>query len=570
MEHLTRIQKIAARLFAMFLMVILVTESGEFSEVFTYARTLKINAVAKESKTNSYENIVLVQSGQKSGSVTLDWTEENAEFCGKFNVYRDGEIIKETKETVFCDDTLQVNTNYVYYVEAVDKDENIISKSNELSVTTREDKVLTDRWTLKDDAEVGDLTLQEDVSLDLNGHTLTVYGTFIAEDGCIKIDEGQLICYGNAEFGKDAYIHMYYESDYFFIGGDFICDSYSNCGKNWDDSIDYSRDLESGTIEVHGDFSNTDEEHPFYLNNDVNVILSGKKRQDVSLANNKGKLENLVLKNTSDEGVVFHGYIPVGKLEKNFSKVSVIDNSGEIIDGIYGWKLEKDQVIDGDLTLLCDELDLNGHKLTVSGNLTQLGGTINVNGGTLDIKGNYRIQTPSQTESGLEYNPSSGILKMNNKDDKVYIRGDFFNSGINSSEDCLTDGTMYVSGDFTNEIVMDSNNFMATDNHTVVFNGDTKQNIASYQETKSWSQKGIGFKNVDFVNKSDKGINIEDGLLVVAAGNIDSHGKFISGILGVDYDTTFAGNSYNGNLKAWNTWCLEEDFVLNDLIQLIY
>ena len=111
MEHLTRIQKIAARLFAMFLMVILVTESGEFSEVFTYARTLKINAVAKESKTNSYENIVLVQSGQKSGSVTLDWTEENAEFCGKFNVYRDGEIIKETKETVFCDDTLQVNTN---------------------------------------------------------------------------------------------------------------------------------------------------------------------------------------------------------------------------------------------------------------------------------------------------------------------------------------------------------------------------------------------------------------------------------------------------------------------------
>ena len=43
MEHLTRIQKIAARLFAMFLMVILVTESGEFSEVFTYARTLKIN-----------------------------------------------------------------------------------------------------------------------------------------------------------------------------------------------------------------------------------------------------------------------------------------------------------------------------------------------------------------------------------------------------------------------------------------------------------------------------------------------------------------------------------------------
>ena len=74
--------------------------------------------------------------------------------------------------------------------------------------------------------------------------------------------------------------------------------------------------------------------------------------------------------------------------------------------------MEEDEVYDGDLILIEDTLDLNGHSFTVTGDLIQISGVVDINGGSLTVEGDYRIQSVSGEEGSYTYGVSSGQLKI--------------------------------------------------------------------------------------------------------------------------------------------------------------
>ena len=69
------------------------------------------------------------------------------------------------------------------------------------------------------------------------------------------------------------------------------------------------------------------------------------------------------LQNASDEGVYSETAIPKNQLIRNGCKLTYGDT-----EGIYGFTLQEDYIAEGELILLEDVLDLNGHTLTVRGN----------------------------------------------------------------------------------------------------------------------------------------------------------------------------------------------------------
>lgn len=111
-------------------------------------------------------------------------------------------------------------------------------------------------------------------------------------------------------------------------------------------------------------------------------------------------------------------------------------------------------IIDGDLILIDEELNLNGHKLTVMGNLIQPAGKININGGELIVKGDYhmengKLKEDTAGEEKYEYSTGAGMLCMTNPEDKVLIEGDFVNNTPVDHNGYMTAGTITVNGDFT-------------------------------------------------------------------------------------------------------------------------
>ena len=156
------------------------------------------------------------------------------------------------------------------------------------------------------------------------------------------------------------------------------------------------------------------------------------------------------------------------------------------------------------------EIDLNGGKITVKRNLLQ-SHIMYINSGELDVGEDYYIAGTREIESdGTENITSSygGCLKMVKEADIVRVGGDFLTYAYKSQGDLLTNGTMYIRGNFVQKYVNNSyegktTNFNATANHRIVFNGTQKQKI------KFESPDGSGFANVTFSNPD---IELESGI----------------------------------------------------------
>ena len=349
-------------------------------------------------------------------------------------------------------------------------------------------------------------------------NNLTIYGDLIGGANSsytnFYMPSYSVYVYGDS---KNINYVMQDDSVYAYIEGDFT-------GK-------YSDGMKKGTIEIKG---NVNFENKMTTSGSNVIILSGDKLQTITNAD-KMNLATLEIRNTSEDGVYADTAIKKNKLIRNGCRLRYGD-----IEGEFGWTLNEDYVHEGDLVIVDDVLDLNGHTLTVHGSLIQLSGEIRINNGKLVIDDDYRMQSMLDNNGSVEYTKGTGTLTMNQTPDYIYVGGDFVNDTSVASE--LTAGTLEINGNF------EGNNFTASKAHNLIFCGNSSQSITANSKTT--------FYNVEFMNTSEEGIIITGTVYVYGAVKDDS--AKVDGCISIASGTTFVGGEFGGSIRTVGDWYIDD------------
>ncbi|MCI8669434.1 MAG: hypothetical protein HFI34_07935 [Lachnospiraceae bacterium] len=402
-------------------------------------------------------------------------------------------------------------------------------------------------YTLREDLHIsGDAVA--DSRVDLNGKRLEVEGNTTIRNTYLRISGGSLICRGNLSIsGDNSYLYMNNVNDQAVVYGDFM---YGSRNSN-------SGFMTAGILELKGDFQQTVtyRENNFIASGTHKFIFSGDKKQTISFASPESAFNIVEIQNQSSGGVVVDGYFNCIQLIRNNCKVTLSDGS------IFGWTLEKDTEINGDLYLGADELNLNGYTLTVQGNLIQRGGTVNLNGGSLKVNGDYRIQTVTTDDKGAEIcSGSSGYLLMTNPADTVTVTGDFIMASVNDHNGKLDSGILYIGGDFVQSEEGSERNFCASEKHKVVFNGDGAQSISFKKNSYNYAW----FANLEFDNNSGEGITITDRASVT--GELTNETSTVTGYVDLKKNAVLTNQYYKGNLRTYITELSGDMRITGDLL----
>ncbi len=242
-----------------------------------------------------------------------------------------------------------------------------------------------------------------------------------------------------------------------------------------------------GILEVRGDYTD-----PNYTDVDVNhtLLLSGDDLQTVACNAYLGTLE---LKNDSEEGVYSANTIHKKNLLLNDCNLTIGDGTG-----IYGFTLEDDYVVDGNLTLLDDTLDLNGYTLTVKGDLILQEGILKVNNGTLIVEGDLYTYAKYRSEYGGN---ACGCLVMEHPRDLVKINGDWIMEH-NAPCDCaINNGIIELQGDLKQLGYNSSSHIRCT----LILNGTEKQAVYYH---------GLQIKELIVKNNSVEGVELVSDVTV--------------------------------------------------------
>lgn len=352
-------------------------------------------------------------------------------------------------------------------------------------------------WTLEEDEVYeGDLILGGK-ELNLNGHNLTVKGDLIQTTGMVNINGGSLAVEGDYriqaidEAGyklNNACLNMTKDTDKVSVDGNFVMQT----------KYDHTGHLTDGTLEVKGDFTIVSCFDKFVSNENFTLILSGNQKQTVSWGGGLGMLVNssvgnLILQNTSEEGIAIDGMIDIcGELDNRGSKLTdgvcfcLSDNGsfvGEEWNGNLAIKnkvLTENLKINGSLFVI-DNCDLNGKILTVTQDVGVTNGNININKGKLIVGDDLNICYFEYNQDGMleKSDYGHGSITMRNPEDYVYVKNDFYVSNSSETNSVLSDGVMEVQGDFTVCLPAQSGyiEFAATGNHKVILSGEDVQNV---------------------------------------------------------------------------------------------
>lgn len=402
-----------------------------------------------------------------------------------------------------------------------------------------DDLVISSPYVLEEDLVVRDLIV-EGRSIDLNGHQLRVLGEIIQTSGQILFNRGELLCEGDYAFNGGT-IHMDNGNDYLKVGGKFLCQTYA------DNSI-----MSAGTIEITGDFvqkqavGSTVGRKNFICTGAHTVIFSGKKRQSIHFDSPASHFNHVILKNTSEEGVYSDTLINSLSMERNSTQITT-ESLGE-----YGWTMQEDQVYDGDLYLLGDTLDLNGHSLHIKGSLYHMNGGIEINGGSLIVDGDFRLQ--QEMAKTAEIGAASSFLSMRNPDDRIQTGGDFITESTVDHSTYLQQGVLEVKGDVEQKGDIQKSNLVMSSDSTLYLTGTKQQRIFMESAGKVNSR----LANLEVVNA--QGIELATDTYI--SGNVSDHGNPVSGkYLVIQKETTFTDGSFTGNIRT------EDQFVLQSRIR---
>ena len=145
-------------------------------------------------------------------------------------------------------------------------------------------------------------------------------------------------------------------------------------------------------------------------------------------------------------------------------------SSGSI--ALNGGKL----TINGDMTYSNGTVDLSGGTLNITGTLYQQSGTMNINSGKLNIGGSYYMAGPGSNYTTKVYKTADVYLLMQHERDEVRVGGNFVTATTRSHYGDLTNGTLYIGGDFQEAAVSwNGRGFYASSNHKTVLNGSGMQ-----------------------------------------------------------------------------------------------
>ncbi|MDE5780657.1 MAG: hypothetical protein K2I03_04175 [Lachnospiraceae bacterium] len=365
-------------------------------------------------------------------------------------------------------------------------------------------------------------------SVTLSGN-LNITGDYTETgSGIIRMNGGSLKIGGNfnasTTYNSSESIDMTGETDYILVNGDFTmkspCRSYR---------------LTNGTLEVKGDFK----ADAFYAQGSHRVLLSGDGIQHVSLGDNS-YFATLEILNHSEEGVYCERAVVKSTLIRNGCRLRYGDTEGE-----FGWTLSEDYTYEGDLVLIDETLDLNGHTLTVKGDFIQQAGEVKINGGALFTEGSFRMQTRKGSKGDYTYTSGAGILNMTNENDLVIVNGSYINSSAVDHKDYMTAGVLEVKGDFevNNSGSNSSRNFYSTGSHKVILNGVGTQKIVWAYQNNYTSR----IANLEIAGSGLRQINIEG--MPYVTGNVNDNNAAITGYIIPGAQTTFSGNSFNGSFR---------------------
>lgn len=374
-----------------------------------------------------------------------------------------------------------------------------------------EKQLLTSRWG---NIDITHLLLDNPAGMEFTG----VDYTYI--DGTIRTNgypvKGQIMSYatilddtlcanvhfcGESNLDHDMYIKGNVELGGLKLNGYHLTVD-GNCTPNNVGSYD-TLEQTDGVLEVKGNLyygSNVR-----YRGTGTNqVILSGDTKQTIAANNSEWVFKTLVIENTSDEGVYS---------EELLNVETIVDENGKLsfpYDGIMGYTLTKDTVIQGDLNLLGGTMDLNGYTLTVMGNLTHRNGTLHISGGSLQVEGDYILGNPNTSN---QYQKSRSILSMKDGKDAVLIKGNFVFAPYVSHNTYLKQGVIELKGNVQCPYVGISHSFGKEFN--LLFSGDAKQRMEIAKKYASNFRWGT----LIFENTSAEGVEVVGGLYVANSVN---------------------------------------------------
>ena len=510
---------------------------------------------AADVLTQEVQEINLSGAMDDHGGVQLSFIAIEAEDI-QYEIYRNDTLLSTLsagagEPVTYSDSQVEGSQTYSYRVEAKSGQNDTLQVSNAIEVAMPEALVVRSNYTLTDNLTVYSLKL-EGGTLNLNGYTLKVCRDYTQTGGDLRFDEGMLCCYGDFAVHSYSYLYMNKANDYLYVEGDIL----------FQNVYGGRIQLTNGVMEVKGNYTDLTANDFIRAVQNHKVIFSGTKRQDIAVKQGD-RFQVVELQNYSEEGV--YSDIP-------FDRRSLIRNGCNInyggLTGEYGWILEEDEVHEGDLVLLEDTLDLNGHSLTVTGDLIQMSGVVDINKGALTVEGDYRIQCRTGEEDAYSYTVSRGLLKMTNEEDYVCVKGSFYTGSSADESGYLTGGTLEVKGNVMVDSAYSEKSFVAEESHTLLLSGEEKQQISF----GTWGTDKSRLRNLEITNESEEGVVIESRPYV--SGSVNDHGNHVQGFIVIGSQTVFAEERFGGsidiiqNKEMGNRLCIGGDLSLSARISI--
>jgi len=398
----------------------------------------------------------------------------------------------------------------------------------------------------------GDLFIEEGNSLSIS-NKVKVFGNVLAKGGISLSNNSELSVGGNMTFENAGFLSV--GGGKLIINGNLRMDTVSGnqgismYGANGSvlvkgDAFFNTKksNLNLGTMEVLGDFTAVCGWIP---QKNFKIIFSGDKKQKITLGEEQS-FSVVEFRNLSEEGIELSN-VSVNTLVIQWGRGRLI---GDPLTGQYEVRtvLLEDQTIEGDY-LLDENLDLNGHTVTVKGDLIHRYGEVLFHGGSIVIEGDYIVK---ETADALRFpNGSSYSLQMSGKDDRMLVKGSILISDTQKSYKwSFTDGILEVRGNIILDGTGKSAGLTANYNHTLVLSGDELQTVTS--KAKAY------FKNIVIHNESAEGVCFEKNIFLY--GGFSTNGNRAGGILGIaSGSAVFDDHLFDGSILLENSITMKND-----------
>ena len=277
--------------------------------------------------------------------------------------------------------------------------------------------------------------------------------------GSLEFASSELVVDGNME-ADNGYLQMKDTEDKLLVKGNLTLGETYGSSKG--------ECLTNGTVEVKGDFTSNYKEtgsnwYGYYETNMHKTIFSGEKTQKISFkepSQVNGFNDNLELQNNNINFVTplysltVNNDMTISKTEDLQIITQLIINNGSF-------------VTTGNVE--ANMLNINNTKENqIQGNLNMTG-TVVFKKGSLEVGGNAKFD--------------NGYLQMKDTEDKLVVKGNMTLGETygGSENDCLTNGTVEVKGDFTSNYKETGSNwygYYETNTHKTIFSGEKTQKIS--------------------------------------------------------------------------------------------